>query len=78
MEQAAAATPISCLQPSFGLSYGSTFVGAVNWLLSCDRESLVCANELYKLLHVSSPVTWRREDFEAFLSGLIDYWNQGG
>ena len=62
----------------FGSSYGLTLVSAMNWLRGCDRSQLVCANEQYFLLHPSSPVTWRREQFEAFLEALIGFWNAGG
>lgn len=62
----------------FGTSYGSTVANALNWLHACDRDTLVCANQLYKLLHPASDVTWRREAFETFLRAVIDFWNQGG
>lgn len=61
----------------FGSSYAATFTEAINWLLACDREALVCANELYKLLHPSSPVTWRRENLDTFLNALVGFWNRG-
>ena len=63
---------------SFGSSYGASIVNALNWLHSCDRDSLVCANRLYKLLHPTSPVTWRRDAFETYLRAVIDFWNKGG
>ncbi len=62
----------------FGSSYGSTLVNALNWLNTCDRSALLCANEQYFLIHPTSPVTWRREQFEAFLTALISFWNDGG
>ena len=62
----------------FGLSYGASIVNALNWLHACDRDTLVCANELYKLLHPTSPVTWRREAFETYLRAVIKFWNKGG
>ena len=63
---------------NFGTSYGDTVVNALNWLNGCDRSKLECANELYFLLHPTSPVTWRREQFETFLTALIQFWNSGG
>lgn len=63
---------------SFGVSYGQTLVNAMNWLCACDRSKLECANERYFLLHPTSPVTWRREQFEAFVDALISFWNAGG
>ena len=64
--------------PHFGTTYGNTVVNALNWLNGCDRSKLECANELYFLLHPTSPVTWRREQFETILTALIQFWNDGG
>jgi hypothetical protein len=63
---------------SFGGSYGDTLFNVMNWLRACDRDQLLCANEQYFLIHPSSAVTWRREQFEAFLNALINFWNAGG
>ncbi len=63
---------------SYGGSYGATLVNAMNWLNACDRSALVCANEQYFLAHPSSPVTWRHEQFEAFLTAMIRFWNAWG
>lgn len=62
---------------NFGGSYQQTLVAVLSWLRECDRTKLLCANEMYKLLHPTSPVTWRAESFEAFLSAAIRYWNDG-
>lgn len=59
----------------FGLSYQNTVSEALNWLRSCTRNDLVCANEMYKLLHPTSQVTWREPDFEAFVGAAIRFWN---
>lgn len=61
---------------TFGTSYRSTVADSLNWLLKADRDSLVCANEQYRLLHPTSRVTWRAEQFEAYLSSTIKYWNE--
>lgn len=63
---------------NFGGTYGTTLVNALNWLNGCDRSKLECANELYFLLHPTSPVTWRHQQFETFLTALIGFWNDGG
>lgn len=62
----------------FGHSYSESFVAGMNWLLTCNREALVCANELYMLVHPASPVTWRIESLNAFLDALVDFWNRSG
>lgn len=58
----------------FGKSYQLTLVAVLSWLRECDRTKLLCANEMYKLLHPTSLITWRAESFEAFLSAAIRYW----
>jgi hypothetical protein len=35
-------------------------------LINCNRAELVCANEMYVLLHPTSPVTWRAWDGSGF------------
>lgn len=60
----------------FGKSYQDTFSNAINWIHQADRSKFVCANEQYYLLHENSPVTWRKEKCEAFLTAAIDLWNQ--
>jgi len=60
---------------SFGVSYGTTFAAAINWLLSTDPSQLVCANEQYYPLNPISPVTWRAEECTAFLNALVKFWN---
>ena len=52
----------------FGKSYSDTFVKAINWINNCpDRSKLVCANDMYYLLHPTSPVTWRSENVRNIL-----------
>ncbi|MEG3146529.1 nucleotidyltransferase [Sphingomonas sp. RT2P30] len=60
---------------TFGQSYQQTIAGALNWLTSCDRAKLLCANEMYYLLNPTSPVTWRGEKLEEYLKLTIAYWN---
>lgn len=60
---------------SFGTNYATTFANAINWLSKCDKGKLECANGQYMLLHPSSPVTWREENFEAYLAAATKYWN---
>ncbi len=58
----------------FSYSHRETIAGSLDWLASCDRDSLRCANRLYKLLHPTSPVTWRREKFDTFIAAAIKFW----
>ena len=59
----------------FGSSYVSTIANALYWLQTSDRSKLLCANEMYFLLHPTSPVTCREEKFQAYLNATISYWN---
>lgn len=59
----------------FGQSYGDTFANAINWITTCDRAKLVCANEQYFLLHPSSPVTWRADHLQTYLDAATTFWN---
>jgi hypothetical protein len=56
-------------------SYHQTIADALNWIKDTDRSKLVCANERYMLLHPTSPVTWRAEQLQTYLSAAIKFWN---
>lgn len=56
-------------------NHSITIPFVLNWLLECDTTQLVCANEEYYLLRESSPVTWRKAQFDTFLSAACSTWN---
>jgi hypothetical protein len=61
----------------FGGSYSSNFNDTLDWLLQADRSQFVCANGLFYLCHPTSPVTWRAENCQSFLSACAskrDNW----
>ncbi|WP_439486797.1 nucleotidyltransferase domain-containing protein [Blastomonas fulva] len=58
----------------FGVSWEDTVVASINWLLKADRSKLLCANEQYYLLNPTSNVTWRADQFEAYLNAFVKYW----
>jgi hypothetical protein len=60
---------------NFGVSYMTTIANSLNWLRTCERDKLVCANERYFLLHPTSPVTWRAEKMETYIEATIRFWN---
>jgi hypothetical protein len=60
----------------FGLTYESTMVESINWVLKADRSKFVCANEQYYLLHDTSPITWRAEKCNLFLERLVEFWKR--
>jgi hypothetical protein len=59
----------------FGGTEQQNFRDTLEWLWKVDRSRFTCANDLYYLCHPTSPVTWRAEKCEKFLSKAIDYWN---
>jgi hypothetical protein len=59
----------------FGGTEQQNFRDTLDWLNKADRSKFACANDLHYLFHPTSPVTWRAENCEKFLSAAIDYWN---
>ena len=60
----------------FGRSYGQSVVKALLWLRDCDRAALMAANGQHYLVRARSSTSWPPEKFEAFLSVMINQWNQ--
>lgn len=58
----------------FGGTYGDTVVEALNWISASDRAKLLCATEMYYLLHSTSPVTWRAEKLDSYLTAASKFW----
>jgi hypothetical protein len=56
----------------FGGGYSANFNDVLIWLLEADRSKFECANELYYLFHATSPVTWRTEHCDTFLTAAQD------
>jgi hypothetical protein len=49
----------------------------LNWLGSCDKDQLVCANRQYWLLRGDASVTWNADKMQQYLvavAGLWDNW----
>ena len=59
----------------FGISYGDTFVAAFTWILSAERDNLLCANEQYYLVRDSFTNCWPSANFDQFVSKAIQLWN---
>lgn len=56
-------------------SVSQSFINSINWIDKSDFSKLLCANEMYFLLHPFSPVTWREHLLKEYLSSTINYWN---
>lgn len=59
----------------FGTSFEDTVVNSLNWLMEADLSKLKCANEQVSLLGDNSAVRWKPASCTAFLSSLVDFWN---
>jgi hypothetical protein len=59
----------------FGIGYADTFVAAFNWILTADRDNLLCANEQYYLVRDSLTNCWPSANFDQFVSKAIQLWN---
>jgi ribosomal protein L37AE/L43A len=58
----------------FGISYGDTFVAAVNWILETERDKLLCVNEKFYLVRESAAECWPRANCAAFLDEVVKLW----
>jgi hypothetical protein len=61
---------------NFGVSYSDTVRNCLVWLNAATRADLICANGQHKLLYPHSPVTWRKEQYDAFIEAAIKLWNE--
>jgi hypothetical protein len=59
----------------FGMSYSKTFLAAMNWIVSAERNDLVCANEQYYLVRDSFSTCWPCADCDQFVYKVIELWN---
>ncbi len=60
----------------FGSSYENCFINSINWLQNdADKDDLLCANEQYYLLRDNTHNCWPRSDYDAFITAVIDLWN---
>jgi hypothetical protein len=59
----------------FGGTEQQNFRDTLDWLWKADRSKFTCANDLYYLFNATSPVTWRSEKCDTFLSKAIGCWN---
>ena len=58
----------------YGSSYAKTMVEVINWMLNADRSTFSCANEQYPLLDGNADVTWNTNSCDAYLNGLVEFW----
>ncbi len=59
----------------FGSSYGDTFVAAMNWILSAERDKFVCAHGQHWLVRDSAPECWPIANYDALIKAAVEMWN---
>lgn len=62
----------------YGASFESTVPKCLNWLNKADKDKLLCAHQLRRLLRDGAPDSWAPANFENFLRATIKFWNDGG
>ena len=58
----------------FGLTYESTFIDTLNYLVGADRSTFKCANGIHSLFG-NSQVTWPAANCQTYLDALKQLWN---
>lgn len=58
----------------FGGSYVDTWIHCFNWVVTAERDKLVCANRLHWLVRDNTPTSWPAANFQAFTSAARKFW----
>lgn len=59
----------------FTYRYTDTFVNYMNWLDTCNRVELTCANGIHWLLREGYPTSWTEAKLNTFTTAAVKYWN---
>jgi hypothetical protein len=59
----------------FSKNYGSTFVGAMNWIFQAKRNDFVCPNKQHYLVRDSVATCWPCANCDHFLNAAAALWN---
>lgn len=60
----------------FSPTYQESFANCFNWLVNCDPSTLMCANNLDRLIDDDTDECWNTQDFQRFLDAVRQYWNR--
>jgi hypothetical protein len=60
----------------YGGSFSKTFRACFDWLMSSNRNQLVCASELHWLLRDGRATSWLPANCDKFLTASREFWNQ--
>jgi hypothetical protein len=58
----------------FGGTYQQTWINCFNYIVTADRDKLVCANYMHWLVHDNQPTSWPVANFNAFTAALKKHW----
>lgn len=59
----------------FTYRYCDTFVNYMNWLDTCNRTELTCANDIHWLLRDEYSTSWTEANLKEFKTAAETYWN---
>jgi hypothetical protein len=58
----------------FGGTHADTWVKCFNWIITADRDNLLCGNRLHWLVRDNSPTSWPIANFNMFTAAAKKYW----
>lgn len=60
---------------NFVARHDATLLNCLRWLYNCDRSTLNCAHGMSRLIGDNSPTAWSLANCNAFINGLVSYWD---
>lgn len=60
----------------FGKSYGDSFVGAMNWIISSDRSNFVTPSGQHYLSRDGAAECWPCANCNAYIDAAVKLWNE--
>ncbi|HEY5238327.1 MAG TPA: nucleotidyltransferase [Rhizomicrobium sp.] len=58
----------------FGGTYVDTWVRCLNWIVTAERDKLLCANRLHWLVRDNTPTSWPVANFQTFIAAAKKFW----
>jgi hypothetical protein len=57
-------------------SYGDMWIACFNWVVTAERDKLVCANRLHWLVRDDAPTSWPMANFSTFTAAAKKFWKR--
>jgi hypothetical protein len=58
----------------FGGSYVDTWINCFNWIVTAERDKLLCANRLHWLIRDNTPTSWPVANFQTYTAAAKKFW----